>query len=1547
MYEDSVDQATPSLYIPKSTAGKFINAVIGEDLDNFDREIDLFRINSFIERADVNQLSWLYSSTNVTNVFNKVLSNGLIELARIDNLVDFYKSKPTDDVFYHNPLNREILTIKQYGDLSIKSENTGISTTLSQTPILKYNWFDEMGARVGLFRLHLESNASYKERILDVFKNPNGADIESFKKVLRRELNLWKAFGVEPSSSYVGATPEVMEISDLEYSTPYFTADGNPTDLFKKLVEDLNVRYPTNWGYFRFGDSIWDYAGEDNEGVNRIRSRYYDDEVAIPYYQPGVGDLSDAGLFVTNYDATPQFFETSIVARGKVNASTSIKYEPVKLEYEYYGSYEVTEYDNPAATVNLTLEFSATPHGSYATPITFFAPITYYPKNNFSPTHSAYPEYNAVEIFDTEGYISSKYSLKEKQTLSGYRNTRSSINTSRLEISKIENIVLKNGLWNGSTYATPNSDNFEAKFSHRTANLTSSGTLLSATPNFAQSTQLQILSKLYNPVQKTKYTTPQKSEIIINDVATPPADYIIDHDRIISNIIMPVGATPKQIFINNLKPTDADLDYLDDGSAFSGYGGVSYYLETDRQVYVPSSPNITLEFNSSNLATPSSNSQVGATTVNGSAATASYYFTQLQYPYTSTPNSLKISTQDGSIYPFEIVNWDPFELTHASPISGYVDEYGVISYNVLNGEYVPGKNSNYISIPELTREGFGLSGSEKFEYFFETIEVLDPESVNVSVWSEQKIVNPFLNRTYVLNADSISSIYQDINYTTKSLNYPDNSISESYDLERNTTVFNNFIVRGKLYDAKLDARINTGWIHLDNNEYYVYAKPVTETQTGVLKEITLNNTPRQGAPVIVNVSLVGSATPELYTEVGFPDESSPRHFGFYNTEVLQPRFDNSFYLGYKNVYSLSITDGYTGELLFSDLSTNDSFIKLNKSVYEFKKDRDYYIKYKVLNSYYIDNVVDESSYYPKIVFDATPNATMNYEIIYESSIYENSTPVDLNFGQTSSLLEKGYVIASSATYNFDRIKVVVSPGYILDDGNDYVTISIISLDSEGNPKPYQSFYLYSTEHNLDFDNNIVTTDDEGFVSTNAVYVSGDINRNNRALISIVGRNHASNSLAHPDSETEGFRYDEWISIYSSKIENSKLLASANPSIINADGVSSTTISGILTTNNAPSKNSAVYWRKARNLYSVLNDVSYSDSTTAPDKNSVSGVVYTDDNGKFEVGPIPSQERATPGYWFMSLEKINQYTRTNLAPNPNFETNVTGWTAVGISGNTTIARSTADKKIGTAALLVSISDDKSGLARTTFPVTPGKTYTVSVYAKLAYGTSNWFYMSLVGYDSGGTPGQIEQSYTVIDGDITLTPLTTSWERTSFTFTALPSITSVAINLIDEDVNNTTARAFYVDAFLFEESEIVLPYFDGTYHDSWSGYELLSNSWSGTANNSSSTAVFSGSEFGDITYWYESYDNVDINFVPGLKIPDIINYDINKSLDIYSTPTFRISYYNENIVENTESTPRWTPPQWLPIPRYEQYQAGYFGATPYVVSDYSNLIKDYED
>lgn len=380
LYKDSSDQATPSLYVPKTNAGKFINAIVGQNLDNFDRELDLLKINSFIERADESQICWMYSSTNVNSTFHKIVAND-IELARVENIADFVNSKKTDYIFYHNPINREILTLQKYVSLIAKNENSG-STTLNQIPFQKFNWFDEMGLRVGISRLHLEDNASFKQRILDVFKNPIGIDVESFKKTLRRELNLWKAYGVKPSSDYAGATPEVLEMFDIINSTPYFTADRNQTKVFADLVEELNIKYPNNWGYLKFDKAIWDYAGLNQDGVGKLSARYFDSNIEIPYYQPGIGDQDDLTLSIKQIDATPVYFETHLIAKGKKSTGSTPGYFPVNAQFEYYSDYTIKEYDNPPATINYTLEFHATPHGAYATPTTFYTPLVIYPKNN-------------------------------------------------------------------------------------------------------------------------------------------------------------------------------------------------------------------------------------------------------------------------------------------------------------------------------------------------------------------------------------------------------------------------------------------------------------------------------------------------------------------------------------------------------------------------------------------------------------------------------------------------------------------------------------------------------------------------------------------------------------------------------------------------------------------------------------------------------------------------------------------------------------------------------------------------------------------------------------------------------------------------------------------------------------------------------------------------------------------------------------------------------------------------------------------------------------
>jgi len=883
-------------------------------------------------------------------------------------------------------------------------------------------------------------------------------------------------------------------------------------------------------------------------------------------------------------------------------------------------------------------------------------------------------------------------------------------------------LILRLGAWNGTEYATPpQSDDFVIRFSNRPNNVLNYGSstpAISATPNLVSTVTVEATSKLWSLQTKTKETSLNSRKILLNSNSSSPAvDYEIDQNAIVKNIIYPVGATPGSINIKNIKPQDtAALGYGVGSSPYLGYGGVVYDPAIKNTVFVPSSPNIVFKTYSN-------------------SATANTYFSEISYPYSSTPSLIKIGLENGEIYPRTLVNWEPFTLM-STPITGYIDEYGYVGYKKENGEFVPSKNQDVIIVPEITRETFGISGSSKFEYFFENITIVDPEDINVLIWSEQKIVNPFLNKNYVLKPNSINDILENSLYNTKRINYPSNAIVEKYDLDRNTTVFNNFIARGRLYDAKLEARINTGWMHLDKKEYYVYALPKKETFTGKLKEITLSEVPQAGAPVYVNARKQNESTPYvLFKETAFEDPATPRQLDFYNTESIKPSFEDSFYLSYSDVYDVSIVDGVTGVTLYSELDSSNNVISIQSSTPIFNQDRNYTIKYRVRNSYYIDSILSGSNYYSKIVFDATPSTPLLYEIVYEIANYEHTTPIGITLGETDSLLEKGYVIASASEYAFDTADVKISPYNIMDDGKDYITISIVSLDINGNPKPYQEFSISSGYLNIQ--PSTVTTNADGYAITKAVYSqSTPVNSTLKDSITVVGSGSENSSFSKSYSYTIHSRYKQDYSIS----------IAVDPSTVKADGVSSVFVDGIASKNNTPQKDVVIYWRKGRTPYAAIENQDYSSSASFSGN---SGIVFSDNNGRFSIGPIVSMDRTQPGYWYVVVE--SDFNKT--------------------------------------------------------------------------------------YSSDATP--------------------------------------VA---------------------------------------------------------------------GDIGYWHESYDNIDINYIQDIKMVDVINFNPEESIDTYSTPRFITSYYNDQLVVSSGSTPDWTPPTWLPISRYEQYQAGFLGSTPYFISEYINLKKD---
>jgi hypothetical protein len=202
------------------------------------------------------------------------------------------------------------------------------------------------------------------------------------------------------------------------------------------------------------------------------------------------------------------------------------------------------------------------------------------------------------------------------------------------------------------------------------------------------------------------------------------------------------------------------------------------------------------------------------------------------------------------------------------------------------------------------------------------------------------------------------------------------------------------------------------------------------------------------------------------------------------------------------------------------------------------------------------------------------------------------------------------------------------------------------------------------------------------------------------------------------------------------------------------------------------------------------------------------------------------------------------TRTNLVPNPSFEVNTTGW--VNIQTGTTNTRITTDSYSGSACTQVNITGlvANSGISTSQtsgqrMPVTAGIPYMWSVYVKVPAGQpSVSLRLRTTEYKADGTQNtaQVSASTTVTDAD--------GWVRLSFADTPTGGATPTVSMSNRVEVGSTvgSARTWLVDAALFEQSSTLLPYFDGTYADTYTGYTLTEQAWSGTANASTSTATW---------------------------------------------------------------------------------------------------------
>lgn len=185
------------------------------------------------------------------------------------------------------------------------------------------------------------------------------------------------------------------------------------------------------------------------------------------------------------------------------------------------------------------------------------------------------------------------------------------------------------------------------------------------------------------------------------------------------------------------------------------------------------------------------------------------------------------------------------------------------------------------------------------------------------------------------------------------------------------------------------------------------------------------------------------------------------------------------------------------------------------------------------------------------------------------------------------------------------------------------------------------------------------------------------------------------------------------------------------------------------------------------------------------------------------------------------------TRTNLVLNPSLETNTTGWAAQA----STLTRVAGTFGTGAwVAQCVATSATNAGATAEILNVTPGTVLTGSATVLRTVGTKNYF--CYFNWFNGAT---------YISSSIGTAAACATATRLSVTGTAPANTTRCRI-YVTTSTNATIGDTHQFDSVLVETGSSVLPYFDGTYADAYTGYTLTAQNWNGTANASSSTATW---------------------------------------------------------------------------------------------------------
>jgi hypothetical protein len=1510
---------------PASIGGQLLNALAGEWLNDIQAKIEYQRAQYYIDTVDINQKAWVFRSAMPDNAgfIARAIGDG-VELAQANSVEEFHASVDSDQAYFWNKAANEVFTNKQYTTFTING------TVVTQELYHTWNCIDDLGETVDLRRHNGESNTSFRTRIKDTYINKPGTSVEAFKKAIRRELNLWQFENATPDSYYVGATPSVLEMSDIEKDPLYFTERGLPTQKFKDLVEELASKYPLTWGYFRYNQAYWDQDGLKREGFDYLPRQFDATPISEEYLDSGVGDGNDLFLFKPDFIAPQIDFTTRLKVRGR-QYTTRDEYEPVRFRVAVYGRADKVIYTNPVFSAWFTIEVVV---GG----VTYFSPVKItttsdVDENMATPSVNSYAYVDWVNAGATPASFTNAGQLFYNKTTGAIYANGNATPNNLIRLDAITSVAIRPGKWDWNTQTftnVPTQANYKVWFQDTPGTVLgaggASGNITKSPYNYAtHDVTIVAQSQLTSSTNVVDGWTsvPYEYRITLNNGPTPTVKKNFKLKP--PPIQFPASATNKEYIIEFLSSNDNTF-------------GATGTEHTATPVFIPSSlirVNDNGSWSGGNIKT-----------------------------FGTTITEWEFSTGTNSSYPVSVPNWTSFEALQTTPVSGVVDSNGPWRDGLIPSE----GNTNYaLKWMDLTRADFGLSNSATIILTWIGVDSISAGDVNV--WLDSNTIKP---RTSYPGETGLQ------------YDYPDDAIVEY--LDGGVYGFNPFPLYARArqdVNKKWNPKIHSGWFYDDVDEYYLYANPKTFSTTS--KNILLNNVViRQGAPItIYGTRNAEAATINHYdlrqvSNFLMDDEATPAtpYYSLTHSEVVQGNGTNRLYLAYDDVYAMTAYNLTLNKSETLSSATSTSNIATFSAVTN--PDYEYEVTYKVNKSYYVEQVYGATPS-TRIVFDDTTYNT--YHVTYESSIYNPATPIDVPLNPMHTSIDEGFIYIDHDVRPIKLIECHFSPSRIIADAVDYGLVTVKTIDDAGNPKPFVDVTLYTNFGTLS--STTVKTDQAGFafVTLTSELWDGSLNPNSATpalaaptaangykgqVLAVVTGDVAVNSLA-----TFGIKLPE------ASASNHKLVASPVSDAILADGISAVGVRGkVLSSAKQPVPNAQVFWRKGRTVYQAFNQAATYVDNFFRFPGIAGNYLSTPDAAALDItGDITMVAKVAPDNWVPGVDMtfISKFNSTANQRSYRFGLMSTGllrlvWSTNGTdtpSVNSTVSVQ-ADTGIPNGqplwvAVTLDVDNGASGNSVRFWTSTTGSnwtqlgtTVTTAGVTSIFSGSANInigshtdgvnlpfsgavFAASIRnGIGASGTVGGATV-FNLLGSNFTLTTNTTFSAQSGHTMTVNRS-GSPSMQLVFGNYDATPGSAV---AYGYTTTDpyghfVIEPFISQATPGYWfvalesSGYMAASPYFEATPN--------AYSAIGDVVVWYE-YPNVNAAADPITNMPvGTVQTDMDHWLlpNYTAGSAFPVNYDEENRQATGQATSiPWEPPKWYAIDKYRQYQMGLRGSGYYVV------------